>query len=126
MKAIEQFKNQNYLNLKTYRKNGEAMPTPVWFAQDGEKIYIRTIARSGKVKRINNNAEVQIMPCGVAGEPMGEWVAAQATEMTDVVTYEHAKSLVMGKYGEMVQTLEDQAVARGSKYTVLVVELVKE
>jgi len=58
MSGIEQFKDQNYLNLQTYRKNGEAIATPVWFVQDGDKFYVRTIAGSGKVKRIHNNAKV--------------------------------------------------------------------
>ena len=77
MSGIEQFIDQSYLNLQTYRKNGKPMPTPVWFAQDGEKFYIRTVAGSGKVKRIHNNPKVQIMPCGQRGEPLGIWVAAQ-------------------------------------------------
>ena len=49
---FEQFKDKKYLNLETYRKNGQVMPTPVWFVQDGEVFYVRTGANSGKVKRI--------------------------------------------------------------------------
>ena len=122
MSELEQFKNQSYLNFKTYRKNGDAMPTPVWFVQDGEKIYIRTIAGSGKIKRIFNNPNVHIMPCGQRGEPLGTWVAAQAHEMPDKATFECVKSLLIAKYGQMVQDLETQAQERGQEYTIVLVE----
>lgn len=122
MSELEQFENQNYLNLQTYRRNGEAMPTPVWFVQDGEKIYVRTIAGSGKVKRIHNNANVQIRPCGQRGEPLGVWQAAQAHEMLDEATYAHVKALLIAKYGEMVQTLETQAHERGQRYVAFLIE----
>jgi PPOX class probable F420-dependent enzyme len=122
MSGIEQFENQSYLSLQTYRKNGDAIPTPVWFVQDGEKFYVRTIAGSGKVKRVHNNPQVQIMACGERGELLGTWIAAQAHEIPDQATFEHVKSLLIAKYGEIVQTLETQAEERGQKYTILLVE----
>jgi PPOX class probable F420-dependent enzyme len=47
--------------LTTFRKNGEAVPTPVWFAESDGKLYIYTANSSGKVKRIRNNASVSAM-----------------------------------------------------------------
>ena len=125
MSEIAQFADQSYLSLQTYRKNGEAMPTPVWFVQDGEKFYVRTFAGSGKVKRIQNNPNVQIMPCGQQGELLGTWVAAQAHEIQDEATFSLVRSLLIAKYGEMVLTFEAQAQASGQKQAVLLVELEK-
>ena len=122
MSDIEQFVEQNYLNLQTFRKNGEPMPTPVWFVQDSEKFYIRTVAGSGKVKRIYNNPKVQIMPCGQRGEPLGTWVAAQAREIQDEETIAFAKSLMIAKYSELFITIDAQAQAGGQKSAYLVVE----
>ena len=50
----------DFLNLETFRKNGEGVRTPVWFAADpatdirsrGAKLYIYTIENTGKVKRV--------------------------------------------------------------------------
>jgi len=120
MSGIEQFENQSYLSLQTYRKNGAAMPTPVWFAQAGEQFYIRTIAGSGKVKRIHNNPKVQIMPCGRVGEPLGTWIAAQAQEILDDETFTLVRSLLLAKYGEAFKATETQA--SGQKYTVLLIK----
>ncbi len=122
MSALKQFENQNYLNLETVRKNGEPVPTPVWFVIDNERIYVRTIAGSGKMKRIRNHPAVRIMPCGRAGEPLGTWITANAYEIPDEATFAHVRDLLTAKYGEMVRTFEEQARARGDRYTIVSIE----
>jgi uncharacterized protein len=79
-----------YLNLETFRKNGEGVKTPVWFAADvaanldsnDAKLYIYTIGVSGKVKRIRNNNRVRVAPCNARGGLLGEWVDARAQIVT--------------------------------------------
>src|SRR6266850_5448131 len=75
---LSQFADQQYLNLETFRKNGKAVATPVWFAQDGLVLYIYSLADAGKVKRIRNNPRVRIAPCDMRGKLKGEWVEARA------------------------------------------------
>ena len=65
-----QFQGQMYLNLETYRKSGQAIVTPVWFAvdqQDSGLLYVRTYAKMGKVKRLRNNHKVRAVPCDRTG-----------------------------------------------------------
>jgi uncharacterized protein len=121
-KNLTQFADQKYLNLETFRKNGESLKTPVWFVQDGEKLYVRTVNTSGKVKRVRNNSQVNVMPCGEAGEPLGTWVPAQAGEMTDAATAELVRKLLVAKYGGMVAMFEAQTKAKGLEYTVILIE----
>ena len=83
MTMLEQFHKQKYLNLETFRRSGESMKTPVWFVQDGETIYVQTVANSGKVKRIRNNGRVNITPCKMDGSPTGTWIPAFAREVRD-------------------------------------------
>jgi len=122
-KNVVQFANQNYLNLETFRKNGEAVRTPVWFVQDGDTLYVRTVNASGKVKRIRNNGSVKIMPCGRSGEPLGEWVTAQGSEMTDTATAGLVQKLLVEKYAEQVAMFEARTKAGGLEYTVLHITL---
>ena len=122
-KNILQFANQSYLNLETFRKNGEAVRTPVWFVQDGDTLYVRTVNASGKVKRIRNNGSVKIMPCGRSGEPLGEWVTAQGSEMTDTATAGLVQKLLVEKYAEQVAMFEARTKAGGLEYTVLHITL---
>jgi uncharacterized protein len=122
-KSVEQFDDQDYLNLQTVRRNGQEVNTPVWFVRQGDLFYVRTITNSGKVKRIHNNKKVKIMPCGSQGEPLGFWVNAQALENTDADTYSKMASWLAEKYGDQPRIFETQATARGEKYTVLIISL---
>ncbi len=119
MPTLDPFINQHYLNLETRRKNGQPMPTPVWFVQDGNMLYVRTMRDSGKVKRARNNPQVRIMPCGRAGEPLGEWISARAREVTDSAVYERVRALLWEKYGPMVGQFEARARESGLEYTIL-------
>ncbi|ABY34130.1 MAG TPA: PPOX class F420-dependent oxidoreductase [Chloroflexus aurantiacus] len=67
-----------YANLITFRKNGQPVVTPVWFAERNGKIYVMTTASAGKVKRIRNNPQVEIGPSDRAGKPLGPTVPARA------------------------------------------------
>ena len=75
---LSQFAGEKYLNLETYRKDGTAVATPVWFAEDGGLLYIYSLADAGKVKRIRNNPRVRVAPCDMRGKLKGEWVDARA------------------------------------------------
>jgi uncharacterized protein len=97
---ISQFADQKYLNLETYRKNGNAVATPVWFAEDAGVLYIYSLANAGKVKRIRNNPRVRVMPCDMRGKPRGEWVEARA-RILDAAGAERAHRLLDKKYGWM-------------------------
>lgn len=67
-----------YANLFTYRKSGEAIKTPVWFALSGNKIYVMTTMDAGKTKRIRNNGRVLLGPSDARGTPLGPTVEGQA------------------------------------------------
>lgn len=116
------FENQLYLNIETIRKNGQRIQTPVWFVRDGEALYVRTIKDSGKVKRLRLNQDVRVMPCGRAGEPLGEWLPAFAHENTDPAVFARVRELLLAKYGPMVATFEAQAAERGQVYTIIKIE----
>jgi hypothetical protein len=120
MNPCEQFIDQNYLNLETYRRSGEAMQTPVWFVQDGRKFFVLTVADSGKVKRIRNNSSVNVVPCKSDGEPIGDWTPARGREVrNDPVIEEKVDQLLDMKYGKIKREMTRKAAATGRKYTVL-------
>jgi uncharacterized protein len=123
MAAIESFTKQNYINLETLRKNGVSVKTPVWFVQEADTLFVRTVANSGKVKRIRNNSQVNIAPCTGNGSLLGEWVSAQATENTDKQTDIKVDQLLGKKYGLMKSMFDLLAKFQGRKNTVLEIHL---
>jgi uncharacterized protein len=73
---------EKYINLETYRKNGQGVRTPVWFVErdndDGSVLYVRTSDDTGKYKRVRKNPSVQIAPCDMRGAVKGKWIKGEA------------------------------------------------
>src|SRR5438309_208181 len=72
-------RGKKYAVLVTFRRNGEAVPSPVWFGVDDDgRAYVRTLHNAGKVKRIRNNPQALIAPSTVRGKPTGAPIRATA------------------------------------------------
>lgn len=78
--------DEKYVLLTTFRKNGDAVPTPIWMVglPDGSAGFT-TEATSGKVKRIGNNPSVTLQPCSMRGaiQPGSAVVNATAEVLLD-------------------------------------------
>ena len=69
-----------YVLLTTFRKNGEAVATPVWIVGlPGGTGGFTTEATSGKVKRISNNPSVTLQPCSMRGSVDARSAVTSAT-----------------------------------------------
>src|SRR6202790_5069372 len=85
--SFASFQRHKYLNLETFRKNGQTVRAPVWFAAEPgvgvpQTLYVYSTADSGKAKRIRNNPRVRVAPCNMRGNPRGDWIEARATIVT--------------------------------------------
>ena len=78
---LEQFRNFDYIRLETFKKNGQAVPTPVWFVVEDDMLYVRSYANSGKVKRMRNNSYVKIAPSDALGKPHGVTIEGTAVRV---------------------------------------------
>ena len=95
---IESLSKLKYINLETFRKNGNGVKTPVWFVTENDKIYVITRESTGKVKRLANNQQVSFAPCSFKGNIEGEWISGKTT----LITGEEAQKAVKlrkKKYG---------------------------
>ncbi|HUK52761.1 MAG TPA: PPOX class F420-dependent oxidoreductase [Candidatus Binatia bacterium] len=92
------FAGQKYISLESFRKNGQGVATPVWFAEEGEILYVYCEAASGKIKRIRNQPRVRVAPCDVRGRLKGEWVEATA-RILEGTEAARADALLDAKYG---------------------------
>lgn len=122
------FAGQKYLNLETFRKNGEGVKTPVWFAADPSvnldsseaKLYVYTTGDTGKVKRIRNNNRVRVAPCNASGGLLGEWVDARA-EIVAGAEADRGMQLLNKKYVPWKQLLDFFARFRPRARTVFLI-----
>jgi PPOX class probable F420-dependent enzyme len=90
---------ESYASLTTFRKNGDAVPTPMWFAESDGIIYIYTGATSGKVKRIRNSGRVTLAPCTANGNVTGTVIEGKARIISDQQEIARAEAALAKKYG---------------------------
>ena len=99
MSDFSRFRKEEFLSLETYRKNGETIKSPMWFAQDNDALYLWTMADTSKVKRIRNNPNVNIAPCKRMGEVTGEWMTAHATIDDSPIMVAQVEAMLLKKIG---------------------------
>jgi PPOX class probable F420-dependent enzyme len=117
--TLKQFEKQQYLNIETFRKNGQGVKTPVWFVQDGETLHVWTFAESGKIKRIRRDGSVRIAPSIASGEPVGDWVNAQAVTYNSDEAIQYVENLMKKKYGFSFFLFSGLGKIRKSKTAVI-------
>jgi PPOX class probable F420-dependent enzyme len=64
--------------LRTRKRNGEWVGTPVNVAVEDDRAYFGTPANSAKVKRLRNFEDVEVAPCTLRGRPTGPAFAGRA------------------------------------------------
>ena len=88
---------QKYISLTTFRKTGAGVATPVWFGEDGDKLYVMTRSDMGKTKRIRNNPQVKVAPGTIRGKVTGAEFAATA-RILPPEEHQHARQSINRKY----------------------------
>lgn len=96
--ALRVLHGHRYLRLTTFRRDGRAVPTPVWFAEDGGCWYVMTVAHSGKVKRVRHTPRVEVAPCDARGRPLGPSLVATARVLPPTAAA-RVEALLNRKYG---------------------------
>jgi PPOX class probable F420-dependent enzyme len=122
------FAGHKYLNLESFKKSGQGVKTPAWFAEapaasldsNAAKLYVYTIGVSGKVKRIRNNPRVKIAPCDMRGNLKGDWVDARAEIVTGAEAL-YGMQLLNKKYLPWKQILDFFAMFRKRERTVFAI-----
>jgi hypothetical protein len=114
-----------YLNLATYRRNGQEVRTPVWFAGADPLYYLFSAGDAGKVKRIRANGRAKVVSCDVRGGITGEWFEASARLLDDASEIQHAYRALRRKYGwQMLLTdVASRLSGRYAKRQLIALEL---
>jgi PPOX class probable F420-dependent enzyme len=95
-----------YVRLTTFKRDGTAVHTPVWFAVDGTTLVVWTDAASGKVKRIRNNPAVEAAPSDGRGRPTGAVRTGTARLLDDDADQRRGHDLLNRKHGLVKKGIE--------------------
>lgn len=109
----------DFIQLTTFRRSGEGVPTPVWVVPDGQALAVFTPAGAGKLKRIAHTPTVTIAECSRRGTVADGVVPieAQATATADAAEVDRVSRLLADKYGLQFRLfmLVERIFARGER-----------
>ena len=98
---------QKYALLVTFRKDGTAVPTPVWFALlDEGRLVVSTEERTAKVRRLRRDPRARVFPCDPRGKPLGPGVDGTARILVDPADTEQAEAALDRHYGRTRRVYE--------------------
>ena len=96
---FDQFIDQKYLSLETYKRDSTPIQTPVWFVTENDQLYITTKETTGKVKRLRNNQNARIAVCSMKGDIKSDWVDVGLEKIPEESDVEKIVKLRKKKYG---------------------------
>lgn len=106
------FDKTRQILLVTFKRSGESMPSPINHGVADGKIYVRTDASTGKVKRINSNPRVVVVPSSLRGKPKGQAVAGIARILPDS-EHGHAYKVIAANWS-LPMKLFERSLDKGS------------
>ena len=113
VRARNTLEKESYISLATFRRNGAAVETPVWFAILDGKLYVVTDGTSAKVKRIRATKRVKVAACNVRGRVSGEWFEGRGRIVGEKKMIERAHAALQQKYGWQMWLLDASSTLFG-------------
>lgn len=96
--AFPNLTGHQFMSLTTFRKSGEPVATPVWFAQAGDRLYVVSLSTAYKLKRIAHNPAVIVAPCTMNGRVLGDSASGTARILSEAEG-KIADAALQKKYG---------------------------
>lgn len=115
---------EKFVSMVTFKRNGDAVASPMWIAADGDALVVWTPSEAWKVKRVRRDPRVTLTPCGRTGKVAAGAPTLHAT--AEVVSEDdyvaRAAALIKAKYGLQfhVITSIEALFTRGRKERVAV------
>jgi hypothetical protein len=96
----------SYVSLATFKRDGTAVETAVWFAERDDKLYVFTEGGSYKVKRLRRNPRVKVARCSALGRITGTWREGQGRVVDDERIEGAAYDALRAKYGWQMRLVD--------------------
>ena len=113
---LNEIESEKYISLETYKKNNQAVRTPVWFVVKNNRIYVVTRDQTSKIKRLRNNQKIKIATCNIKGKISSQFTEGIAeilsdTESRQVVDWRDEKYGIFSKIAKFLSKNKGQLVA---------------
>jgi len=91
--------DEPYINLETFKRDGNGVKTPVWAAPLEGKLVVVSAGDAYKVKRLRRNARARVAACDFRGNVRGPWLEATGRILEGEDDVKRAHSALRNKYG---------------------------
>jgi uncharacterized protein len=99
-------RGHKYAVLVTFRRSGAPVPSPVWFGLDDDgRAWVKTVAHSGKVKRLRHDSRAVLAASTRRGKPTGPSVRCTARVLPPE-EWPEAEAALTAAYGIARRTFE--------------------
>jgi len=97
--ALDELGRARYALLRSFRRDGTPVDTPIWFGRDGDALVFRTKV-GPKTRRLATRGDVELAACDYRGRmrPGATTVAGRATILAGAEA-ERANRLLRRRYG---------------------------
>ena len=112
-----------YINLESFKKDGNGVKTPVWCAPLDGSIVVFSEGEAYKVKRVRRNPKVRVAECDVRGKVLGPWHDGSCVVVEDPAKEERAYAALRQKYGYQMRMLDFFSGIAGKKKKRKVLEI---
>lgn len=115
--------HERYINLESFKRDGNGVLTPVWCAPLDGKIVVFSAGSAYKVKRVRRNPRVRVAACDVRGKLLGPWQEGSCVIVDDPAQQERAYGALRTKYGWQMAITDFFAGLTGRKSKRAVLEI---
>ena len=91
--------DQKYINLETFKMDGNGVKTPVWVAPLDGKLVVFSESKAFKIKRLRRNPRFRAAGCDVRGGVHGEWYEGTGRIVDDPAHVTRMLAALARKYG---------------------------
>jgi PPOX class probable F420-dependent enzyme len=107
--------HERYINLETFKKDGNGVKTPVWAAPLDGKLVIFSAGDSYKIKRVRRNPKARAAACDVRGNVRGPWLDGTCRVVEDAAMQARIHAALRKKYGWQMAIGDFFATVSGRK-----------
>lgn len=87
------------MNVRTFRKSGVPVDTPLWTVRIGDRLACYTDDRTYKFRRMKNNPNVEIAACDVWGRSSTPWYPGRVRIVEAPEERQRVFAALKAKYG---------------------------
>ena len=111
---LKRFAAATFVCLETYRRNGQAIATPLWCAVEDGRLLFWTPRDSMKVRRARRQPTGRLAPCNATGRKiLGDWCDVTISVSEDAANVDAAHRAIHRKYGWQLTLMEKTLWLRG-------------